>query len=360
MKEIANEILRVNNIEGNKVAILVIDEDHEATGDAESYDQLISRKQERVIEFANTHDLPMWFVYGETPTRKLLMNKATNRELVSEFHKFHANAFLVYPHEGVEYPLDNQLKDSGITHLVILGHHMEACVKETAMSALKLGYGVITSMDTLRQNYLFFYDQCSWKNVEGVSFYESLDAEVKHLRDESVAAPSCSLWNEPMPVMEAQEHNVDYNDEISFTEFGFDINGDTAQTQKSSVSSEKPVSQNAYEGLRQLLESEVFIEPGSKLKEQVYPNLVHLLNAIKDHADFTTIKEIANQGFQKNSNIKEKNVSPDPQHVTNRLTIFQIILNANTLEEALDSINQKFPQYSQTQNTESTINMTLK
>ncbi|WP_058473121.1 isochorismatase family protein [Legionella quateirensis] len=360
MKEIANEILSVNNTEGNKVAILVIDEDREATGDAESYDQLISRKQERVIEFANTHNLPMWFVYGETPTRKLLMNKATNKELVSEFHKFHTSAFLVHPHEGVEYPLDNQLKDAGITHLVILGHHMEACVKETAMSALKLGYEVITSMDTLRQNHLFFYDQCSWKNVEGISFYESLDAEVKHLRDESVAAPSSSLWDQPMPVGEAYEDNLDYNEEITFIEFGFDSNGNIAEAQQSSASSEKPRSQNAYEQLRQLLESELFIEPGSKLKEQVYPNLVHLLNAIKDNADFITIKEIANQGIERNSTIKEKNVSSDSEHLSNRLTIFQTILNANTLEEALDSIHQKYPQDRQTQDNESTINTTLK
>lgn len=358
MKEIANEILNVNNSEGSKVAILVIDEDHEATGGAETYDQVISRKQERVVEFANTHGLPMWFVYGELPTRKLLMNKVTNKALVSEFHKFYANAFLVDPYDPVEYPLDKQLKDAGITHLVILGHHMEACVKETAMSALKLGYGVITSMDTLRQNYLFFYDQCSWKNVEGVSFYESLDAEVKHLRDEFVTAPSSSSWNDPLPVRDAHEDILDYNAEITFTDF--DINCETTEAQKSSASSEKQGSQYTYEELRKLLESEVFIEPGSKLKEQVYPNLVHLLNAIKDNADFTTIKEIAKQGIERNSTIKENNLSSDTQHVTNRLTIFLTILNANTLEEALDSIHQKYPQDSQTQDNESTSNMTLK
>lgn len=44
----------------------------------------------------------------------------------------------------------------------------------------------------------------------------------------------------------------------------------------------------------------------------------------------------------------------------NQLTIFEAIQKADTLEYALDSINQKLPQYSQPQYSEPTMDMTLK
>lgn len=127
-----------------------------------------------------------------------------------------------------------------------------------------------------------------------------------------------------------------------------------------SLNSSAQISLNIYDKLSELLKSDDFIELGAKLKSQLYPNLVDLLTAIENNEDFSKIKEIALRGIEANIKFKDNNPSMDPKHSNNRLKVFHAIQEANTLTDALDTINKAFPKYSELKHSEANTKITVK
>jgi hypothetical protein len=99
------------------------------------------------------------------------------------------------------------------------------------------------------------------------------------------------------------------------------------------------------EELCSILQSGHFIEPGVSMKALLYPNLVDLIKALQANDDFTVIKAIAEKGIEKNTQIQEQNPTRDTEHIDKRLTVFNAIEQANTLEEALDTIKKELPEF---------------
>ncbi|KTD47769.1 hypothetical protein [Legionella quateirensis] len=94
-----------------------------------------------------------------------------------------------------------------------------------------------------------------------------------------------------------------------------------------------------------ILQSGHFVEPGVSLKAQLYPNLANLIKALKANDDFTVIKAIAENGIEKNTQIKEQNPTRNTEHLDKRLTVFKAISQANSLEEALATIKHELPEF---------------
>lgn len=107
----------------------------------------------------------------------------------------------------------------------------------------------------------------------------------------------------------------------------------------SGTSMQSPIPpEEIYTELRSILEHGDFVEPGVKLKAPLYPNLFDLINALKQNTDFSKLQEIAEEGLKMNSDVKEKNPGRDPTQINNRMMVFEAILNAYSIDEALDSI----------------------
>ena len=60
------------------------------------------------------------------------------------------------------------------------------------------------------------------------------------------------------------------------------------------------------------------------------------------HDDISTIHLIVAQGFEKNEEYVENPGGRNLEKIESRLSIFEIIIKANTLEEAFENIARKF------------------
>ena len=103
--------------------------------------------------------------------------------------------------------------------------------------------------------------------------------------------------------------------------------------------------QKCYLELCSILQNGQFVEPGVSIKAQLYPNLALLIKALQATDDFTVIKAIAEKGIEKNIQIKEQNPARNTEHIDKRLTVFKAIEQANSIEEALDTIKRKLPEF---------------
>lgn len=119
-----------------------------------------------------------------------------------------------------------------------------------------------------------------------------------------------------------------------------DINRDQPVQSAQSRAENEP-----YSELLSILNTEVYIEPGIRFKEQFYPNLKALVKALEHHDDFIDIQYISVKGIEHNLEVKEKYPGRDHTYTNYRLALFEAIANANSFEDALGNIKDQIPEF---------------
>ena len=172
---------RINTLvgQGHKIGVLIIDEPEPKPPVADADVKKITRDQQTLLAFANGQGCKFWRIElsqrgiaGEHPTSLRLRGFLPPDTPVVT--KKHLNAF-------TETNLAGQLQTAGVTHVVVLGHETNCCVKQTAVGgppkperdpvagATQLGYTVLTSPLVLKGR-----DAPKWTGEAKTEFYAKL------------------------------------------------------------------------------------------------------------------------------------------------------------------------------------------
>lgn len=161
-------------------------------------------------------------------------------------------------------------------------------------------------------------------------------------------------WNNKAQVSEEisepilDEMRIDYsNFDYDSYEFGEPNTSDAiahAATSTAIVTEEVSANDELYEKLISIIDTSDLIEPGVKLKGDLYPNLYELKKALEQKEPFNVIQAIAAKGVEKNNEVKTTRAPELHSFIDKRLDLFIAITQAPNLEQALGSIKEKLPE----------------
>jgi|GEM_PF-5215628 len=205
---------------GTPIAILIIDEYFEE-GSLEDDKINVSAKQEKLLSWAIEEKLLVCFVSGKH-NRAGLTDLVKGYKNVLFFDKGDANGFgdgySWHVPNFADTGLDNALKKNNITHLMIMGFHVNCCVQITAGAhdnvkdygegALHKGYKILTAGDILkssRENPA--QDRCSWKDKEGVSYFNTSGCTLQQFKKAYYHNYQHTFFTNPFSAMKQKLNN---------------------------------------------------------------------------------------------------------------------------------------------------------
>lgn len=170
----------MSRLPADRVGILIIDEQGSFADDAWIERQRLIERQQMLINAASRLGCRFWFVEldprrdGITSPTILRLRAMLGADRASRVLKTKFNGF-----DGTT--LESELRQAHVTHVVVLGHEANCCVKQTAIGgiynrcggtfvqgATGLGFKVLSSDQILSGS------EASWKWEDRVTFYSTL------------------------------------------------------------------------------------------------------------------------------------------------------------------------------------------